>query len=146
MKPPARSLLLLVCLALLATSQSKTWHGTWIATVGDSGTAFRGTWTATLADDPYTVTGTWTLINQAGQTLAGGTWSARKDEKTWVGGWRARGSANQLYAGSWQADSPLPSPGPISALFEFSLNEIARGTWTMGNYAGAWSIRAYPRR
>ena len=143
----ARTLLLLLSLSLAAAAQPKTWGGTWVATVGSGGRAFRGTWDATPGRDPDTVLGNWTVMDQAGATVADGTWSARKAEKIWKGSWQARGRSGQQYAGTWRAQSQLPPSTQFAELFEFALTKIAGGTWQMSTaYSGTWSIRAYPRQ
>jgi hypothetical protein len=143
----ARTLLVLLSLSLAAAAQPKKWRGTWSATVGSGGRAFRGTWDATLGHDPDTVLGSWTVTDQAGATVATGTWAARKGEKAWKGSWQARAGSGQLFSGTWRAQSQLPASTPFSELFEFALTKIASGTWQIGTaYSGTWSIRAYPRQ
>jgi len=142
-----RALLLLLSLSLAAAAQPKTWRGTWSATVGNGVRAFGGTWDATLGDNPNAVLGNWTVMDQAGATVAAGTWAARKDQKIWKGTWQARGRSGQLYSGTWRAQSHLPASNGFSELFESALTKIASGTWQVGTaYSGIWSIRSYPRQ
>lgn len=143
-----RTLVVILGISLAATAQnkspSKAWRGTWSATVGNGARVFGGTWDATLGDDPDTVIGNWAITDQSGTTMASGTWAAHKDEKVWRGSWQARVASGQVYSGTWRAQAQLASTARISELFELSLGKAVSGTWRMGGeYAGAWSIRAY---
>jgi len=140
-----RALVLVLSLSLAAAAQPKTWRGTWSATVGNGVRAFGGTWDAALGDNPNAVLGNWTVTDQAGATVAAGTWAARKDQKIWRGSWQALGRSGQRYSGTWRAQSQLPASNGFSELFESALTKVASGTWQVGAaYSGTWSIRAYP--
>jgi len=139
-----RTLVLFLAVAIAAWPQSKTWHGTWSATVGNSGRVLSGTWDASLAKDQDSVVGNWAITDPNGATLGVGTWSARKEAKTWRGSWQARTASNQTYSGTWSALTDLPATTHISGLFDSAATQPVSGTWRMGSeYAGAWSIRAY---
>src|SRR5215472_8763214 len=145
MKSPAAMLVLLFCGATIAMPQSKSWRGTWTATVGGGSSVLGGTWDASLAQDPDTVQGNWTLSDPNGATLAQGTWAARKDAKAWKGTWQARGATGQTYSGTWRTQARLPAGVHMQELFDLALTKAISGTWQMSTYSGAWSIRAYPR-
>ncbi len=51
--------------------------------------------------------GSWTVMDQAGPTVADGTWAASKDQKIWKGSWQARVRSGQLYSGTWRAQPQL---------------------------------------
>ena len=86
-------------------------------------------------------------MDQAGTTVAAGTWAARKDQKIWKGSWQARVRSGQLYSGTWRPQSHLPASAGFSELFEAALTKNASGTWEMGTaYSGTWSIRAHPHQ
>jgi len=127
-----------------AADQPK-WQGTWAATVG-SGGAFAGTWTAAPGGAPDTVAGTWSLRDQNGTELATGTWAAGKVGKVWKGTWQARRPSGQTYDGTWRARTELPPTSHFSDLFEAAIAPAVSGSWQMGNYAGAWTIRAYTQK
>jgi hypothetical protein len=86
-------------------------------------------------------------MDQAGATVAAGTWAARKDQKVWKGSWQARGRSGQLYSGTWRAQPQLPSSAGFSELFEFALTISCQR-----DLAGGYSVlrclveRAYPHQ
>ena len=143
MNRPVWTLLLVLVFALPDGAQQQKWHGTWAATVGTGGTVFAGTWSAVPGDAPDTVIGSWSLRDKSGAELATGTWAAGKDGKVWKGSWQARRPSGQVYDGSWRAQVELPPAAHLSEMFEAALAGSISGTWRMGNYAGAWTIRAY---
>ena len=121
------------------------WQGTWAATVS-SGATFAGTWNASAGEAPDTVAGSWSLRDQNGAELATGTWAMGREGKVWKGSWQARRASGQIYDGTWQAQSDLPLNSRLPALFESAMTKAIGGTWRMGNYAGAWNVRAYAER
>jgi hypothetical protein len=121
------------------------WQGTWAATVASGGT-FAGTWNAAPGQAPDTVAGAWSLRDQNGAELATGTWAAGKEGKVWKGSWQARRASGETYDGTWQAQSELPLNSRLPALFESAIAKAISGAWRMGNYAGAWTIRAYAQK
>jgi len=137
-----------ICVAFLFATISlqgadqPAWHGTWAANIA-GGAAFAGTWSATPGPAPDTVGGTWALLDQNGTELATGTWAAGKDGKVWKGTWQARRPSGQVYDGTWRAQNELPAAGHLSALFEAAMVSAASGSWRMGSFTGAWTIRAY---
>jgi hypothetical protein len=140
----AGALLLLLSLTT-ASAQSKSWRGTWSATIAGGGRVFGGTWDATLGDDPDTVLGNWSAIDQAGETVATGTWAARKESKIWRGSWQARLASGQVFSGTWRSQSQLPATAHLADLLEAASAKTAGGTWRMGAASGAWSIQTDPR-
>ncbi len=129
-----------------AAGQPK-WQGTWAATVGSgSAAAFMGTWSAAPGETPDTVAGTWSLRDQNGAELATGTWAAGKEGKVWNGTWQARRASGQVYDGTWRAQVELPVASHLPDLFEAAIVKAASGSWRMGNYAGAWTIRTYAQK
>jgi hypothetical protein len=141
MKRLAWIVILLSTFLAEAADQPK-WQGTWAASA-ESGGAFAGTWTAAPGQAPDTVAGTWSLRDQTGVELATGTWAAGKDGKVWKGSWQARRASGQIYDGTWRAQVELPAPLHLSELFEAAITTAVSGSWRMGTYAGAWTIRAY---
>ncbi len=136
--------LILVSSLLLAEEQPK-WQGTWAATVGSGGT-FAGTWNAGTGGAPDAVAGAWSLRDQNGTELATGTWAAGKEGKVWKGTWQARRASGQVYDGSWRAPAVLPVSSHLSDLLEAAIANAVSGSWRMGNYAGAWTVRAFPQK
>ena len=137
---------LALTIALAAGAQSKTWGGSWTATIGSANRVLGGTWDGTVGATPDTAQGNWTLNDQTGATLASGTWAARKDGKTWQGSWQARDAAGQVHSGTWQAQTQLSRTAGMAELFEAALAATTRGTWRMGPaYGGGWAIRAFAR-
>ena len=134
---------LIALLSLPAIAQQPKWHGTWAATVGNSSTVFAGTWTALPGESPETLIGSWSLRDQSGAELASGTWAAGKEGKVWRGTWQARRSSGQVYDGTWRAQIELPATSHLSDMFDAAIAKAASGSWRMGNYAGAWTIRAF---
>jgi hypothetical protein len=127
----------------LPAADQPTWQGTWAATIGTGGTMLAGTWTAVPGQAPDTVAGNWSLRDQNGAELATGTWAAGKDGKLWKGTWQARRPSGQVYDGTWRANIELPVTSHLRDLFEAAIVSAISGSWRMGNYAGAWTIRAY---
>lgn len=106
---------------------------------------FGGTWSAVPAAAD-TVTGNWSLRDQNGTELATGTWAAGKEGKVWKGTWQARRPSGQVYDGTWRAQIELPAASHFSDLFDAAVAQAVSGSWRMGNYAGAWTIRAYAQK
>jgi hypothetical protein len=128
----------------LAADQGQ-WQGTWVATAG-GGIALAGTWNAVPGEAPDTIAGSWSLRDQNGSELATGTWAAGKEGKVWKGTWQARRASSQVYDGSWRAPSELPATARLPGLLEAAISNAISGSWRMGSYAGAWTIRAYAPR
>jgi hypothetical protein len=110
-----------------------------------NGQMFGGTWTAVPDPKTETVTGTWTLVDAQGRTLASGAWSASKSPDGWFGNWRAAnfGGTEHEFSGSWRADTRAKPKAPFADLFEKAVQSVVSGSWRMGSYSGAWSIRAF---
>lgn len=140
----AWALVLLSSFALSIGAEEPAWQGTWAATAGS--TMFAGTWNAVPGEAPNTVGGSWSLRDQNGTELAIGTWAAGKEGKFWRGTWQARRPSGQIYDGAWRAQVQLPAAAHFSALFEAAIAGAVSGTWQMGNYGGAWTIRAYAQK
>ncbi len=137
-------MILLSCLSPMGKAQQTKWQGSWAASVGTGGTtAFTGTWDAVPAEVRDTVNGSWSLRNQNGAEVASGTWAAGKEGNFWKGTWLARRASGQIYNGTWQSQVELPAKAQFPELFEAALAKAVSGTWGMGNYAGAWTIRVY---
>jgi hypothetical protein len=144
MRHVARTVILLVVLCVAAVGQQPKWQGSFAASIGSGGvTAFTGTWTAVPGETPETVSGTWSLRDPSGAEVARGTWAAVKEGKVWKGTWQARRSSGQVYDGAWRSQIELPPTSQFPELFETALAKAVSGTWSMGSYAGAWTIRAY---
>ena len=144
MKVLARNLILLSALSLLHAADPPAWQGTWAATLGS--TQFAGTWNAVPGQAPNTVSGNWSLRNPNGAELATGTWAAGKEGKFWKGTWQARRSSGQIYDGTWRAQVELPPSAQFSKMLETAIAQAVSGSWGMGNYTGAWTIRAYTNK
>jgi hypothetical protein len=142
----AWTLILLSTFSPSRAADQPQWHGTWAATVGSGGAMFAGTWNAVPGESLDTVAGTWSLQDQTGTELATGTWAAGKDGKVWKGSWQARRPSGQIYDGTWRAQVELPVTSHFSKLFEVAIVKAANGSWRMGNYSGAWTIRAYEQK
>jgi hypothetical protein len=136
---------IVVSSCLLAADQPK-WQGTWGASVGSGSTMFAGTWNAAPGEAPETVDGTWSLRDQNGAELATGTWAASKKGKVWKGTWQARRPSGQVYDGTWRAQVELPVTSHFDNLFEAAIAKAVSGSWRMGNYSGAWTIRVYAQK
>jgi hypothetical protein len=145
MKHLVWTVILLSSLLRAGAADQPKWQGTWAATVG-SGGAFAGTWNAAPGEAPDTVGGTWSLRDQNGAELATGTWAAGKEGKIWKGTWQARRPSGQVYDGTWRAQIDLPVTSHFADLFEAAIAKAISGSWRMGNYAGAWTIRAYEQK
>lgn len=105
----------------------------------------RGTWSAQPDRDGVTCTGEWTLEDEAGQTVASGTWSARKLDNAWQGSWRALADGGRSAAGTWTAEMKPSRSSKFSDLFEAALAEVVSGAWRADDrHSGAWSIRTAP--
>jgi hypothetical protein len=141
----AFALFLLSSLSMSMRAVPPQWQGTWAATVA-SGATFAGTWNAAPGQAPDTVAGAWSLRDQNGAELATGTWAAGKEGKVWKGSWQARRASGETYDGTWQSQSELPLNSRLPGLFESAIAKAISGTWRMGNYAGAWTIRAYAQK
>ena len=120
------------------------WQGTWSATAGPN--TFAGTWDATPGQARETVAGSWSLRDQNGTSLAAGTWAAGKEGRFWKGTWQARRSSGQVYDGTWRAQVELPATGHFVDLFEAAIANAVSGSFRMGSYGGAWTIRAYTEK
>jgi len=107
---------------------------------------FAGTWDASPGEASNTVAGTWSLQDQNGTRLATGTWAAGRDGKFWRGTWQARRASGQIYDGTWQAPAELPVTSHLPDMFEAAIAKAVSGSWRMGNYSGAWTIRAYAQK
>jgi hypothetical protein len=123
-----------------AADQPK-WQGTWAATAGTGATMFAGIWTAVPGAAADTVAGTWSLRDQNGAELATGTWAAGKEGKVWKGSWQARRASGQIYDGAWRAKVELPVSSHFAGLFDAAITNVVSGSWRMGSYSGAWTIR-----
>ena len=134
--------LLLFALSFASPAQQQKWSGSWSATIGTGGTILAGTWDGRPGEQPGTIVGTWALRDRNGAELATGTWAAAKDNKVWRGSWQARRSSGQVYDGTWRAQLQLPAASRLADMFEAAIAAAVSGTWRMGSYAGAWSIRA----
>jgi hypothetical protein len=144
MRHLAWTVLLLSSLLRAGAADQLKWQGTWAATSG--GGAFAGTWNAAPGDAPDTVAGSWSLRDQNGAELATGTWAAGKEGKIWKGTWQARLPSGQVYDGTWRAQVELPVASHLPDMFEAAIAKAVSGSWRMGNYSGAWTIRAYQRK
>jgi hypothetical protein len=143
----AWAMILLSSFSLAGAADQPKWQGTWAATIGSGATAaFTGTWNAIPGEAPDTVAGTWSLRDQNGAELATGTWAAGKEGKVWKGSWQARRPSGQVYDGTWRAQVELPATSHLPDLFEAAIARAVSGSWWMGNYAGAWTIRAYAQK
>jgi hypothetical protein len=138
-------IVILLSSCLLATDQP-SWQGTWAASVGTGGPMLAGTWNASPGKAPDTVAGTWSLRDQNGADLATGTWAAGRDGKVWKGTWQARRPSGQVYDGTWRAQLELPVTSHLPDMFEAAIAKAVSGSWRMGNYSGAWTIRAYAQK
>ncbi len=105
-----------------------------------------GTWNAAPGKAPDTVAGTWSLRDQNGADLATGTWAAGRDGKVWKGTWQARRPSGQVYDGTWRAQLELPVASHLPDMFEAAIAKAISGSWRMGNFSGAWTIRAYAQK
>jgi hypothetical protein len=142
-----RTAILLASLSLVDGAEQPKWQGSWAASVGNGGTtAFMGTWTAVPGPAADTVAGSWSLRDQNGAEAATGTWAAAKEGKVWKGTWQARRASGQVYDGTWRSQIELPATSQFAELFEAALAKAVSGSWGMGNYAGAWTIRGYAQR
>jgi len=138
---------LLFCLCVAGGAEQPKWQGSWAASVGNSGaTAFVGIWNAIPGQAADTVVGTWSLRDQNGGELATGTWAAAKEGKVWKGTWQARHASGRVYDGTWRTQVELPTTSQFTELFEGAIAKAVSGTWGLGNYAGAWTIRAYAQK
>jgi hypothetical protein len=138
--------ILMLLSSYLSAADQPSWQGTWAATGGTGGTMFAGTWNAAPGEAPDTVGGTWSLRDLNGAEVATGSWAAGKDGKMWKGTWQARRPSGQIYDGTWRAQAELTATSHFSSLFESAIANAISGTWRMGNYAGAWTIRAYSQK
>jgi hypothetical protein len=145
MKHLAWIVILLSIFLRAGSADQPKWQGTWVATAG-SGGAFAGTWNAAPGETSDTVSGSWSLRDQNGAELATGTWAAGKEGKIWKGTWQARRTSGQVYDGTWRAQMELPVTSHLPDLFETAIAKAISGSWRMGNYAGAWTIRAYEQK
>ncbi len=136
---------ILLSSCLLAADQPN-WQGTWVASVGTGGPKFAGTWNAAPGEAPDTVAGTWSLQDQNGTELATGTWAAGKERKVWRGTWQARRPSGQVYDGAWRAQIELPVTSHLPDLFKAAITKAVSGSWRLGNFSGAWTIRAYAQK
>jgi hypothetical protein len=118
-------------------------RGSWSAS-SNNGRSFGGTWTAEAHKDSGGVTGTWTLREAAGKVLMSGGWSASKSPQAWNGAWRAIVAGGGEYSGTWTAETALASKSVLADLFESAVRAVVNGTWKVGVYSGAWSIRTSP--
>jgi hypothetical protein len=141
MRHLAWTVILLPGFLLAGAADQPKWQGTWAATAGN-GAAFAGTWNAAPGEAPETIAGSWSLRDQNGAELAMGTWAAGKDGKVWKGTWQARRPSGQIYDGSWRAQVELPVTSHLPDLIEAAIAKAVSGSWRMGNYSGAWTIRA----
>ena len=147
MRHLARTMILLASLSLPVDAQQTKWQGTWAASVGTAGTtAFAGTWDAVPGAVQDTANGTWSLRDQNGAELASGTWAAGKEGNVWKGTWQARRASGQIYNGTWRTQVELPTKSQFSEMFEAAITKAVSGTWGMGSYIGAWTIRVYPQK
>ena len=146
MKHLACTVMLLSTFALSASAEQPQWHGSWAATAGTGGTMFAGTWKVLPGQAPDIAGGTWSLQDQSGAELATGTWAAGKDGKVWKGSWQARRPSGQIYNGTWRAPVELPLTSHFSELFEAAINKAVSGSWRMGTFGGAWTIRAFAQK
>jgi hypothetical protein len=126
---------------LLGAADQPTLQGTWAASAG-SGAMLAGTWSAAPGTTPDTVAGSWSLRDPNGAESAAGTWAAAKEGKVWKGTWQARRPSGQIYDGTWRAQAELPLTSQLSDLFGEAIAKAVSGSWRMGNYSGAWTIRA----
>ena len=140
MKPVAWTVFLLSSF-LLGAADQPAYQGTWAASA-TSGAMLAGTWSAAPGQGD-TVAGSWSLRDQNGAELATGTWAAGKEGKVWKGSWQARRASGQIYDGTWRAQVELPVTSHFSDLFEAAIAKAVSGSWRMGGYSGAWTIRAY---
>jgi hypothetical protein len=117
-------------------------RGSWSAS-STNGRSFGGTWTAEAHQASGGVTGTWTLRETAGKILLSGVWSASKSSQAWNGAWRAivAGGSGE-YSGTWTAETTLAPESRLADLFESAIRAVVTGTWKVGAYSGAWSVRA----
>jgi hypothetical protein len=133
--------MLLLSLSPTGAAEQPKWEGTWAATGGTSA-AFAGTWNAAPGAAPDAVGGTWSLRDQNGTEIATGAWAAGKDGRMWKGTWQARRTSGQLYDGTWRSPIKLPVTSHFADMFEAAVAQAVSGSWRMGGYAGAWTIRA----
>ena len=146
MKHLAWTAILLPGVLLAGTADQPKWQGTWAATVGGGTTALAGTWNAAPGDAPDTIAGTWSLRDQNGTELATGTWAAGKEGRVWKGSWQARRASGQIYNGTWRAQAELAATSHLPDLFAAAIAKAVSGSWRIGNYSGAWTIRVYAQK
>lgn len=107
---------------------------------------FAGTWSAVPGEAVDTVAGTWSLRDQNGVEVATGTWAAGKEGRVWKGSWQARRASGQVSDGTWRAQIELPVASHLPDMLEAAIAKAVPGSWRMGNYSGAWTIRAYAQK
>ena len=137
----------------LAQEASPVLRGRWTATVGAQ--VMRGTWSAQGSpDNPNAVQGSWTLLSDAGEAIGGGTWSAEKTRRGWLGSWTARTLSGRSLSGTWTAEitgisgkSPpksLPNslPNSLQDMLEMTAQHQIAGAWRSGGHKGNWWLKS----
>jgi hypothetical protein len=116
-------------------------QGTWIATA-DASRPFAGRWSAqALPGEPDEVQGSWSMVNDAGDTVAQGTWSARRSKGGFKGKWWARTATGGSFKGTFEAHLPGFKGKTLEDMFVATKTAQISGFWRMGRAHGAWYLK-----
>jgi len=140
-----RLCLLTLLLASCALAQPPVIRGSWTATIGPK-QVYRGKWSAqALPGTQNAAHGSWTLLNDNAQTIAEGTWSAKKSARGWQGTWTARVAKSQRsFSGTWLADLPGFQGRAFEEMFQQTLERQVAGSWRSGRMQGNWWLKGSP--
>jgi hypothetical protein len=124
-----------------AAGAPPVFEGTWIATAGSS-PPLRGRWSAqALPGSADEMQGSWSMIDDAGDTVARGTWSARRSKRGFQGKWQARAATGAIYKGSFEAHLPGFKGKTLQDMFAGTRTAQISGFWRMGRAEGAWYLK-----
>jgi hypothetical protein len=117
-------------------------QGTWIATAA-AGQPLHGKWSAqALPGEPDEMQGSWSMVNDAGDTVAQGTWSAQRAKRGFQGRWSARTPTGGSFSGSFEAHLPGFKGKTLQDMFAATKTAQISGFWRMGRAKGAWYLKS----
>jgi hypothetical protein len=146
MRTPWLRLHLTLLLAIGALAQpAPVFRGSWTASLGPK-QVYRGKWSAqALPGTQNAAHGSWTLLNDNAQTIAEGTWLAKKSARSWQGTWTARVAKSQRsFSGTWEADLPDLKGKGFEEMFKQTLQKQIGGVWRSGRLQGNWWLKGSP--
>ena len=90
--------------------------------------------------------GSWSMVNDAGDTVAQGTWSAQRSKRGFQGKWcGAHADGRLLSTAASRPTSPASRARRSQDMFAATKIAQISGFWRMGRAKGAWYLKSAQR-